>query len=227
MTGLLRKATLFAVCGLLAASAAFASVPSPTNTENKPACISLVGDDGAGTTDPIGEFCITVRDLANLAINNSLVVVDFSACSGLTICDNNEFGATVDCATYTVRAFTDVNGLVCFRIKGHANNSGKTLPINAYDCGRLYADGVLLNTFSVSAYDQNGTGMGPADLASWLGDFFGGSDPSRSDYDCSESVSGPPGVGPADLALWLTAFFAGGSSSNCPGAKADCLPQIP
>jgi len=222
MTGLVRKATLFAVCGLLAASAAFASVPSPTNSTCPP-CISLVGDDGAGTTDPDGEFCVTVRDLANFPINNSLVVVDFSGCSGLVICDNNEFGGTVDCGTQTVRNFTAAGGVVCFRIKGFANNSGgNVLPYNPYNCAKIYADGVLLCSPSVAAYDHDGSGLGPADLSAWLGDFFGGGDPSRSDYDCT----GAP-LGPSDLSQWLTVFFAGGSPSNCPAAPKGVCPTIP
>jgi len=229
MTGLVRKATLFAVCGLLAASAAFASVPSPANSTCPP-CISLVGDDGAGTIDGDGEFCVTVRDLANFPINNSLVVVDFSACSGLTICDNNELGYVVDCGTQTVRGFTGAGGVICFRIKGHANNSGgNTLPFNPYNCAKIFADGVLLCSPSVSAYDHDGGGVGAADLSAWLGDFFdilgNGLDPSRSDYDCSG------GVGAADLSRWLDVFFDvnanGTSSNNCPNApKGDC-PTIP
>ena len=226
MTGLVRKATLFAVCGLLAASAAFASVPSPANSTTPP-CISLVGDDGAGTIDGDGAFTVTVRDLANFPINNSLVVIDFSSCSGLTICDNNELGYVVDCGTRTVRGFTGVGGTITFRIKGHANNSGGNIPpYNPYNCGKIFADGVLLSSPSVSAYDHDGGGMGAADLSAWLGDFFGGLDPSRSDYDCS----GAP-LGAADLSRWLDVFFDvaanGNSANNCPNApKGDC-PVIP
>jgi len=51
MTGLVRKATLFAVCGLFAASAAMASVPSPANS-TCPTCFALVGSNG-GVIDPL------------------------------------------------------------------------------------------------------------------------------------------------------------------------------
>jgi len=223
MTGLVRKATLFAVCGLLAASAAFASVPSPANS-TVPPCFSLVGDDGAGNIDGSGEFCVVVRDLANFPINNSLVVVDLSNCSNLVICDNNELGFTVDCGSQTVRGFTGAGGTLCFRIKGYANNSaGNVTPYNPYNCARVFADGVLLASPSVSAFDHDGFGVGPADLSSWLSDSFNsGNLASRSDYDCSGDI------GPADLSIWLDVSFDvlptnGGSTNNCPQApKGDC-----
>src|SRR5882672_10668538 len=155
MTGLVRKATLFAVCGLFAASAAMASVPSPANS-TCPTCFALVGSNG-GVIDPIGEFCVTVRDLANFPINNSLVVVDLSDCSGLVLCNNNESGFVVDCATQTVRGFTGPGGVICFRIKGYANNSGgNSLPKNPANCAKIYADGVLLCSPSVACYDMDG-----------------------------------------------------------------------
>jgi len=217
MTGLVRKATLFAVCGLVAAGAAYASVPSPANS-SVPPCFALVGEN-AGTIDPAGNFTITVRDLANLPINGSLVVVDLSGVSGLQICDNNEAGFTVDCGTQTVRGFTGVGGTITMAIKGHAVNSGGNVPpYSAYNSAKVYADGVLLASPTAQAYDHDGSGMGPADLSAWLGDFFGGNDPSRSDYDCT----GAP-LGPSDLSTWLTVFFASGSTGNCPaGGKGQC-----
>jgi hypothetical protein len=223
MTGLVRKATLFAVCGLLAASAAFASVPSPANSTTPP-CVRLVGNNGA-TADPAGTFTVTVRDLANLPINNSLVVIDFSGCSGLVICNSNAFDAasTVDCGTQTVRKFTGVGGSASFTILGHANNSGGNQPpYGSYNSGKIFADGVLLGSPSVSAFDHDGGGLGPADLAAWLGDFFNGNNPSRSDYDCT----GAP-LGPSDLSAWLGVFFGGGSGQNCPGNPVPQCSVIP
>jgi hypothetical protein len=228
MTGLIRKATLFAVCGLLAASAAFASVPSPDNSSCPP-CIYLVGDDGAGTIDGDGEFCVTVRDLANVPINNSLVVVDFALCSGVVLCDNNESGATVDCGTQTVRDFTSAGGVVCFRIKGHGTNSGDVGPYTPANCVRIFADGVQLCTPSVGLFDQDGGGVASPDLSAWGGDFFqvnAGPGPyNRSDYDCDGDVDS------ADLSIWGGVFFDlnlnGTSVNNCPTApKGDC-PQVP
>jgi hypothetical protein len=218
MTGLVRKATLFAVCGLVTASAAFASVPSPANSVT-PGCVRLVGQNGSAVPDPAGTFTVTVRDLANLPINNSLVVVDFSSASGLTLCSTGApAGITIDCGTQTVRGFTGAGGTISFTIRGHANNSGGNQPPYAsYSDGKIFADGVLLGSPSVSAIDHDANGMGPADLSAWLGDFFGGNNPSRSDYDCTGSP-----LGPSDLSAWLTIFFAGGSTTNCPASGAQC-----
>jgi hypothetical protein len=76
MTGLVRKATLLSVCGLLAASAALANVPDPAQSI-VPTGIRLVGQS-AGTPSPVGLFQVTVKDLAGNLIANSNVVIDFS-----------------------------------------------------------------------------------------------------------------------------------------------------
>lgn len=216
MTGLVRKATLFAVCGLLAASAAFGAVPSPANS-NVPGCVALVGNS-AGTIDVAGQFTVTVRDLANLPINNSLVVVDFSGARSSQLCNTGAFaGVTIDCGTQTARAFTGAGGTVTFRIAGHsANVGGNQPPYPTYNDGKIFADGVLLGSPTVVTYDHDANGMGASDLGAWLGDFFGGNNPSRSDYDCTSTL------GASDLGQWLTVFFAGGSPSNCPASGTQC-----
>ncbi|HTO91529.1 MAG TPA: hypothetical protein VMJ70_10400, partial [Candidatus Sulfotelmatobacter sp.] len=66
MTGLVRKATFLVACGVLVASAAMASVPSPANS-TVPTCINLVGTNGT-SADPAGAFTVTVKDLANVPI---------------------------------------------------------------------------------------------------------------------------------------------------------------
>jgi len=216
MTGLVRKATFFAVCGLVAASAAFASVPSPANSSS-PGCISLVGNS-AGVIDVAGQFTVTVRDLANLPINNSLVVVDCSGAHGLQLCNTGAFaGVTLDCGTQTARAFTGAGGTVTFRITGHAVNvGGNQAPYQTFNDGKIFADGVLLGQPTVRAFDHDANGMGASDLGAWLGDFFGGHSPSRSDYDCTGTL------GASDLGVWLTTFFANGSISNCPASGTQC-----
>ena len=217
MTGLVRKATLLVACGLLAASAAMAAVPSPANSTCPP-CINLSGTNGT-VADGSLAFSVTVRDLANVPINNSLVVVDLSACSGLQICDNQP-GYTVDCSTQTVRGFTGPGGVISFKIIGHANTTCDNAPRSAYNSAKIFADGVLLCSPTAHAFDLNGGGLGPADLSAWLCDFFGPNNPSRSDYDCSGTL------GPADLSAWLGTFFGSGSSNGClaPGTQCAVIP---
>lgn len=216
MTGLVRKATLFAAGGLLIAGVAMASVPSPANSLI-PHCISLVGSS-SGVVDPVGNFSVTVRDINNVPVNNSLVVVDFSACSGVTLCQTQP-GLTVDCGSHTVRGFSNSSGVFTATIAGHGNNpGGNQPPFNPPGCAKVFADGVLLGNgtnVNISMYDQDGNGVAGGDLSSFLGDFFG-SGPLRSDYDCTGSVDG------ADLSKWLTVFFGSGSANNCPAVDTQC-----
>ncbi len=220
MTGLVRKATLFAACGLLIAGAAMASVPTPGNCVVPP-CIAMVGNNGAGLVDGAGNFTITVRDNNNVPINNSLVVVDLSGCiGGDWICAAQNVGLSADNATKTVRGFTNGVGVIVMAIGGHGTNLGNTPPYHAEGCVKVYADGVLITPAGTNlrVYDQDGNGLGPGDLSAFLGDFFG-SQPLRDDYDCSGNM------GPNDLSTWLSVFFstapgATGSGSNCPATGA-------
>ena len=78
MTGLLRKAMLFACAGVLAASTAMAAVPSPADSDI-PCGINLVGTTG-GVADAHGEVTIVIRDLSHNPIPGSAVVLDLNSC---------------------------------------------------------------------------------------------------------------------------------------------------
>jgi len=208
MTGLVRKATLFAACGVLAASAAFAGVPSPGNS-TVPGCFSLVGSS-VGVPDSLaGKFCVTVRDLANNPLNGSSVVVDISNASDLKYC-NDQLNANYiqNCAAATVRGFTDATGVACFTLLGSSQGAASTLGGG----GRIFADGVLIGSPGVSAYDLDGAGgVGANDLSIWLIDFGSATPYGRSDYDCSGDV------GANDLSLWLITFGGAASAESCVG----------
>src|SRR5438093_12438986 len=138
MTGLVRKATLLAVCGLLSAGAAIAHVPDPVNSDCPASCIKVVGSDGT-VGDPIGQYCVTVRDFNNVPIENSLVVIDFSNCDIQLCIDQKDPDALVDSISQTVRKLTNVNGIACFRIQGKRRPvSCAVKPIN---CVEVLADG--------------------------------------------------------------------------------------
>ena len=223
MTGLVRKATLLSVCGLLVAGAAFAAVPSPNNS-SVPNLIHLVGVNSAQTVvDPVGNYTVVVRDLANNPVQNSSVVVDFSLCGTFDTNINTgqiHPGVTVDCPTKTVRGLTDATGTFTFRVRGAAHNTGATAG-NSTPCGRVYADGVLMkattgvggatnlgtNGIIVSTYNQNGAlvpfdGFTPLDFSIFATDFFSPNYYTRSDYNGDGIKS------PLDLSNLSSVFFA-------------------
>jgi hypothetical protein len=207
MTGLVRKATLLASAGLLAATAAMAGVPSAANSTT-PACIFLVGSTG-GVPDPAGTFTVTVRDLANNPLNGASVVIDLANCSDIAICDDQLDGAAlVNCAAKTTRKFTDALGNVTFTVLGGSNGGGNATTL--IGGGRIFANGTLIGSPTAAAFDlDSAAGIGANDLSAWLGDFGSGFPYGRSDYDCSSDV------GANDLSLWLTAFGSGASAGSC------------
>ena len=207
MTGLVRKATLLTAAGLLIASAAMAGVPSPSNS-TIPSCITLVGSL-AGVPDAVGTFTVIVRDLANNPLNGASVVIDLSNCTDLAICSNQlDAGALVNCAAKTTRKFTDITGTVTFIVLGGSNGAGNATTL--LGGGRIFANGTLLGSPTVPAFDlDGGSGVAINDLSVWLGDFGSGINYGRSEYDCNGSV------GINDLAVWLGEFGAGTSGASC------------
>jgi len=208
MTGLVRKATLLTAAGMLVATAAMAGVPSAANSTT-PACITLVGALAGVPDAAAGQFTVTVRDLANNPLNGASVVIDLSGCADLAICsDQLDANALVNCGAKTTRKFTDATGKVTFVVLGGSNGGGNASTL--LGGGKIFANGTLLQTPTVSAFDlDNAGGVGANDLSAWLTDFGSGNPYGRSDYDCSG------GIGANDLSLWLTEFGAGTSASSC------------
>lgn len=213
MTGLVRKATLLTVCGLVVAGAAMAGVPSPSNSTKSSNCIRYVGSK-VGVADPAGTFTVTVRDLVPNVIANSQVVIDFSAC-GDTHAANQasqqvSLNLTVDGVNKTVRALTNGSGVATFSIVGGVTAS--RTPVAASNCAKIFADGVLLSNVSVNAFDQDGVaGVALADLALWAGDFYSALNQRRSDYDCNASVALP------DLSIWAVDYYSTNSAASGSG----------
>jgi hypothetical protein len=212
MTGFVRKAAVLAACGVLfGAAVAYAGVPSPLNS-TIPARINLVGfDAGSSTADTAPAFAlvsVTVRDLANNPIPNSSVIIDFAGdVSDLRIGDTVDQyypGVTSNCSSHGVHIVSDGSGVASLAVIG----GGK--PGAAHSMGgKVYADGVLLGSIAVGMYDEDGAGgVSIADLSIWATDFFGGSNPERSDFDNAS------GVTIADLSVWASTFFAGGSNAS-------------
>jgi hypothetical protein len=206
-----RQTCVFVILLLaLAPASSHATTPSPGNSI-APACITLVGSDGTHAS-ALGTFTVIHRDLANNPIAGAQIVVDLSNVPDLLLCGQQVApGVFMDCPNGRAMAITDANGVATFTLLGGSiGGTGITLQ----NGGRIHADGVLIKTPSVSAYDLDGQGgVGANDISLWLSDFATGQPFGRSDYDCSGSV------GANDISFMLTAF---GSSTQTISCASSC-----
>ena len=198
-----------AFCLSVIVAAPSLALASPGSNSTTPSCISLVGTYGGVPAHGAGEFAVTIRDLANNPIAGATVVIDLSTAPDLRLCaDQLDPAATVDCAHKTVSKLTGVDGSVRFTVLGSSNGGGNAVTLLGN--GRIYANGTLIQSPTVSAYDLDGSsGLGANDLSAWLGDFGSGQPFGRSDYDCSGNL------GANDLSIWLSAFGSGAMAESC------------
>jgi len=211
MTGLVRKATLLVVLGVLAASVAMAGIPDPTLSVH-PAYIDLIGCK-AGVLDPFGVFTVTVNDAAGNPVQGCEVKIVFA--TDLKIFSTIA-GLTVDCPTRSVVATSNASGVATFHIPGATINTNGVAAGSGANGATIYACEIALGQATVCVFDESGAvgtlGVGAADLSGWLGDFgkvatigYKG----RSDFNHSGTI------GAADLSLWLVRFGAGNSAGSC------------
>jgi hypothetical protein len=194
---------------MLVAAVAMAGVPSASNSTVAPTFVRL-NVNKVGVPDTLGAnntVVITIRDLANNPVIGSNVVIDISACAAADMrLGNNQYNANyiVNCTGKTVGGYTNAAGQVRFTLIG--GSTGSTVSPIGIGCGRIYADGVLISSPTVPAYDLNNAGgLGAADVGVLLGDIgayiAGGSVPAavrgRSDLDGNASL------GAADLGILL------------------------
>jgi hypothetical protein len=107
-----------------------------------------------------------------------------------------------------VTKHTAADGSAHFTILGGSNGGGNAVTL--LGGGRIFANGTLIASPTVSAFDlDGGSGVGANDLSCWLTDFGSGQPFGRADYDCSG------GVGANDLSFWLTAFGQGTMTQSC------------
>jgi hypothetical protein len=211
MTGLVRKATLLAVLGLLAASVAVAGVPDPGQSI-VPTYIDLVACNG-GVIDPYGAFTVTVNDAGGNPVQGCVVKIVFA--DDLYIYDAIT-GLTVDCGENSVSAVSDLNGVANFNIPGATINSNGVAAGSGANGATIYACEISLGQATVCVFDEGGAlgtlGVAANDLAGWLGDFgkqgtigYKG----RSDFNHDGAIAAN------DLAKWLQRFGSGASNSAC------------
>jgi len=178
-----------------------------------PACIRLVASNGAAPASAFGQFEVLIRDLANNPMPDVSVVIDLSWIPELALAtDQLDPDVVLNCGFGTVGKISDVNGRVVFCIVG--GGRAGVPPSALLGAGRIYANGTLIATPTVSAFDLDGLhGLGAGDLTQFLNDFSTGVNYGRSDYDCSDYL------GAGDLVIWLTAFSSGTqvvSAAVCP-----------
>lgn len=198
--------TIAATALALAPAVAGAGFP-PFWNSTVPSCISLVGSNGS-TASANGTFVVVVRDLANNPVPGVHVTVDLSNAPDLHLCAQQLApGIIMDCPANTAGAITDAAGRATLTLLGGGVAAAAGSGLNN---GRIYADGILLGSPTVSAFDLDGvSGVGANDFSLWFSDFLTGLPLGRSDYDCSGSL------GANDLSVWLTEFGSGASSLSC------------
>ncbi len=203
----------FGALALLLATAAGAEIPSPSNS-TAPAFIRVVGST-AGVPDTVaGRFVVTVRGTSTNPFPGAFVSVDVSGCPDIRLATdqlNPNYTVIGYCVNHTIGAWTNNDGVVAFTLVGSSWSAGTHAGLG---CARLYANGVLLSTPIVSAFDLDGMGgVTTADLSLWLDDFGTHVYRGRGDYDGNGSVS------TGDLSLWLAEFGTHRSSvtlASCP-----------
>jgi len=223
MTGLLRKAMLFACCGVLAASYAMAAIPSPADSDI-PCGINLVTTvSGAADPHPFGTVTIVVRDVAQNPIPGSSVVIDFDACVGpssasdIRLCSAQPHpGVTATCTSPVgeISAVTDGSGSVVLRVVGASQGGPAATTAAGINCATVYADGINLGTINVGTFDMDSGGGLLNDASVWKQDYIASINPpfpvnGRGDFDCS-------GVLLNDLSVWFTVYNASiGLTATC------------
>jgi hypothetical protein len=177
-----------------------------------PCCISLVGSNGGVPAQSVGQFHVDYRDLANHPVAGAAITIDLSDAFDLVLCaDQLDPNVVVDCLHKRVTGITDANGGVLFTILGGSKGGGNASTL--LGGGKIFANGTLIGSPTVSAYDLDGSGgVGANDLSAWLGDFGSGQNFGRSDYDCTDTI------GASDLSLWLGVFGSGTMTSSCGGS---------
>jgi hypothetical protein len=173
MTGLVRKATLFGVCGLFAATAAFAGIPDPT-TSTVPAFLWAVGIlGGSGNPDVDGANgpannanVITIKDFSGSPVSGAQVHIKLPC--DFNLCNTVVAGQTVNCPAGTLNGTTNPAGQWTFTIIAAAKDRGLVVPCAPPGCsfpgGALNSTIITVDGFAgtfktatTAALDQNGS----------------------------------------------------------------------
>ena len=209
---------------------AAAGAPPSIYTSSLDKVIHLVGASGGVLSTTLGQYTVTVRDLANNPIPNSRIDLDFSPCGSADVhiaSAQLEAGVTTSCGPSVVSGLTDQFGSITFQVMGNSQNPGGGAPGIALPCLRVTADGVLLDpqhtgafagieAVIVAPYDETGTdGFTVVDVASAVGDLFH----VPATYFARSDFNGDGTVTALDLAKQVNALFSGAwtaTAADCP-----------
>lgn len=209
MTGLIRKATLFSVVGLVVAGVAMAAVPNEA-TSTVPSVIKIGGGPaapGMGTSavDPLAVVTYVIRDANNTPVPTTSVVLNFAACTDIVLSP----GTGINCGAKSFTGTTDGLGQLSVGIRGVGNGAGS--PRAVCNCVHVTAGGQPFSDVGAAAFDKDGTsGVGAGDLSLLITDFVSVGEECRSDF------SGNDAVGAEDLSFLITVFVSGGSAAPSP-----------
>lgn len=225
MTGLVRKATLLSVLGVFAAGAAMAGVPDPTkSTLSGNTYIQVTGHIANVVDSRVIRLIGPIRDAGNNPIANSTVVINFTNCITpgpggaldieLSSTQPHHPGGLSNCLAKTVTAVTNASGIATFRVAGSADRGAGGSPGTTTPCAEVRADGILMGSLRVAAWDQNKLGgCNATDFGLVLGDAFAGGFRNRSDFN------GDLATNATDFGLILGVAFAGTATTSyavCP-----------
>ena len=130
-------------------------IVSPSNS-TAPSHINLVGMK-LGVADPLGQFTVIVRDLANNPMPGLTVELDVTDQPDLLLSTIQPFPGVTAISCFKASVVTDGLGSATFRVVGNA--SGRFAFPNEIGAGTaIRAGGVRLANPTVGAYDQDGSG---------------------------------------------------------------------
>jgi hypothetical protein len=229
MTGVVRKATLLAVLGIVVASSAMAGIPSLAHSTvpaffDVYACKNSIPDPLNAVNLKYGFLNkVTILDVGGFPVVNCPVSLTF--CADVKLYDavpgHAEQLMSCDIVTgkSTITVITDAFGVAQFYLIGASLNVAAGNPAGTgAGCVTITAGGVPFGTATATAFDQNGIagvrGVDPGDVSCWLSDFGKQGLPGygykgRSDY------SHVNGVDPGDVSIWLYVFGLTNSSQTC------------
>jgi hypothetical protein len=228
MTGVVRKAALLAVLGLVVASSAMAGIPYSA-TSTVPAFFDVYAcnnyPDPLSAVNPKYGFVnrVVVRDIDGLPVPNCPVSLTF--CPDVKLYDavpgHPEQIVVCDPVTgkTTITAIAGPDGVAQFYLVGATNHVAAGNPVGTgAGCVTIVACGISFGTATATVFDQNGVagirGTDPGDLPCWLSDFGKQGQPGygykgRSDYNHAN------GIDPGDVSVWLFVYGLANSSQSC------------